>query len=96
MNLVETEMIFRTYKDGEVVALMPYECYDRSGHCMMAAMSGHGGADYLGVMKKTKPSTEEELQPLKTVLKGMYNIKTITRANPTKRTKAMLECGGTY
>lgn len=78
----KTVVIFRYYDHGEfkgdVDALFPYwfENAEESYNCMSYAHIGqHGGADYQGVMSRTRPATAEEYADLKRELESLgYNL----------------------
>jgi hypothetical protein len=62
-----TLVVFRRWKDtGSLIALFPELPSDLSSHfCVSYEHVGqHGGADFLGVLKATKPVTADESAPL--------------------------------
>ena len=76
-----TKVVFRKYKDGNIIALFPYidegnnncGCYMRVGQ--------HGAAYYKYVIKGTKPAKSDEYKSLKEELESMgYNLQVIKRA----------------
>ena len=80
----ETVVVFRKWKDGDVIALFPEVPADRAGIlCLSYERVGqHGGADYQGVVHETKPATEAEYQALAEELKRAgYNLRPVKRAS---------------
>lgn len=75
---MKTIVVFRKFKDGEVLALFPKEEYG-GGLCMSYQRIGqHGGADYSHCINITKPAKESEYSPLAKELKSIgyeLNIK---------------------
>lgn len=52
------KVVFRVYPDGELLALFP-EDDEGNGHCSSYQHIGqHGGADYSGCIKSTKPAKD--------------------------------------
>lgn len=61
----KTDVIFRKYSNGNILALFPYDINPFNyfvGSYMH--MGQHSSADYLGCIKSTKPATREEYQNL--------------------------------
>lgn len=77
-----TEVIFRVWK-AEIIALFPYEISDFQGNCLSYMQVGqHGSADYLNVIKQSRPAKEEEFAELKKELVNLgYKLKVIKRRN---------------
>jgi uncharacterized protein (UPF0264 family) len=75
-----TRVVYRTWNDGEVVALFP-DIDETRGCCMSYVHVGqHGGADYTGVVRMTKPATQEQYSPLHAELTSIgYNLKITQR-----------------
>jgi len=73
-----TIMIFRTYRSGsDVIALLPEVAADIAGrYCTCYQHIGqHGGADYQGVIRQSRPATAAESAPLRAELSRMgYRI----------------------
>jgi len=74
-------VIFRTFKDNEVIALFPDISFN---YCLISSymhQGQHGGADYNHVIKKTRPATEEEKNSLLKELKniGYKNLRVIKK-----------------
>ena len=66
MSEDQTKVVFRTFKkDGDVIALFPNEQWQGSMCSSYMHVGQHGGADYSGLIDITRPSTEEEIAPLK-------------------------------
>lgn len=81
-NEAITKVVFRKYKDGDIVALFPYEKYDRAGlYCFCYAHIGqHSGVDYYGCIKPTVLATPEEYADLKRELESIgYNLQVIKK-----------------
>ena len=86
METYKIKVIFRKYKEGDIIALFPYEpefnykigCYQHIGQ--------HGIADYDHVLEQTKLATFEEYKDLKKELEVCfeYEIETIKRVNRAK------------
>ena len=52
----KTDVIFRRYLDGQIIALFPHEIADFHGNVTSYQHIGqHSGADYSGVLMCTKP-----------------------------------------
>lgn len=71
MDEEETVVVFRRWRDnGVIIALFPAIPSDVQGwFCLSYERVGqHGGADYHGVIRATKPATNEEIAALKTEL----------------------------
>ena len=70
-----TKVIFRKYKDGEIIALFPEEVNGFYISCYMH-IGQHSVADYNYVVRETKLATESEYQDLKRELENIgYNLK---------------------
>ncbi len=96
MNPV-TEVIFRKFRSGkkEIIALFPYVTERNFGECSSYMHIGqHGTADYMHIMKITKPVRPAECNDLKTELENYgpkeanYNLKVITKINWNSYKKA--------
>lgn len=88
----KTQMIFRIHLDGTVDALFPYEiatsyyvtCYSHVGQ--------HSGADYVGVIRTTRPATPKQYKDLHKELTGRgYNIEIVKRQNYDRYLRAVKE-----
>lgn len=80
-EIAPTKMVFRRWRDGEVIALMPEEPADPNGYLCQSYMrvGQHGAANYEHVIAKTVPvsreSVESDLLQLMDELKGIgYQI----------------------
>ena len=66
-----TKVVFRTFKNGEVIALFPYE-QEQRGRCMSYMHVGqHSCADYNYCIGETRLATKDEYQPLYDELKSI-------------------------
>lgn len=78
-----TEVVFRKYKDGQVIALFPYNVENYKGDIVSFMHVGqHSGADYNHVVNKTKLITNpEEYKELKHELENDmgYDLKVIRK-----------------
>ena len=56
----KTAVVFRKYKEGDIIALFPYEI--DSGHCIMSYqhVGQRSGADYDHMIRCAKPEKHEE------------------------------------
>jgi len=79
---MKTDVIFRKYPNGEIIALFPYEKETRY-YCMSYMHIGqHGGADYFGTVQSTKLATEAEYKPLFDELLSIgYDLNVIRKFN---------------
>lgn len=81
----KTPVVFRKFKEGDIIALFPMEKYnDTSGLIMSYQRIGqHGAADYSCIIMKTLPAKEPEYSGLCHELESLgYNLRIIK-----KRTK---------
>jgi hypothetical protein len=74
---LKTVMIFRKYKSGEIIALMPYEIADLKGNVTSYMHVGqHCAADYNHIINQTVPAKPEEYKDLLTELTAIgYEVK---------------------
>jgi hypothetical protein len=88
MDTEITRVIFRVwvgkeYQEGgyNVIALFPDEKSEPSWQCMSYAHIGqHGGADYAGCIRRTRPAKPAEYAELAAELKDRgYNLKVCAR-----------------
>lgn len=71
MKTEKTKVVFRTYKDGEVIALFP-DIDEGNYYCMSYMHIGqHGAADYSGVIRDTKPASPEQYKDLQRELENI-------------------------
>ena len=82
-----TEVVFRKFKDGNVIALFPYNIENYNGDIVSYMHVGqHDIADYNLVVNNTKIATEEEYKELKNELENNmgYVLKVIRKRNYNK------------
>lgn len=86
-----TEMLFRKYRNGEIIALMPYVIETFRYNCQSYMHIGqHGSARLANVIKHTRQANEEEYAELKQELESLgYNVKPINRVNQKKLQNAI-------
>ena len=80
---VFTPVIFRMWKDGEVIALFPTIPADMGNSCLSYVHIGqHGAADYDFVIRTTQPATQKDYAPLfaELVKVGYDDLKVFSRA----------------
>ncbi len=80
---VPLPVVFRM-DEGEVLALFPTFPADRNGYqCMCYSHVGqHSGADYHGVINRSRPATAEESAPLHRELERIgYYLRPVKRAS---------------
>lgn len=72
----KTIVVFRKYKDGDIIALFPNEIVDHNGNCSSYMHVGqHSAAGYTGVVYGTKPAESREYETLKRELESIgYNL----------------------
>jgi hypothetical protein len=77
---------------GDVIALFP-EIIDRPGFCESYERVGqHGGAQYDGVMSRTRPATPDEYAALKSELESIgYRLDVKLRRPSHRQTKSRKE-----
>jgi len=77
-----TKVIFRKFPDGDVIAIFPQIAADSNRyHCLSYMRVGqHSACDPLGVVRKTKPATRREVEPLEMELASIgYSLEIIER-----------------
>lgn len=86
-----TEMLFRKYRNGEIIALMPYVIEDNRFYCQSYMHIGqHGPARYEHIMQCTRPAKEDEYAELKLELESIgYNVLLIARIDRKKLQNAI-------
>lgn len=81
-----TKVVFRKWKEGDVIALFPDEPCSRHNYTTTSYMhtGQHGAADYTGVIAATQPACEHEYQDLLAELKsiGYKDLRIMQRAKP--------------
>lgn len=78
-----TKVVFRKFKDGQVIALFPQEPWDYKGNIVSYMHIGqHGGASR-SIVQDTKLATKEEYAPLLKELKkiGYNDLKVMKKIN---------------
>ena len=82
-----TTVIFRTFPDGDVIALMPYELADDDGHITSYQHIGqHGAADYHYCIEVSRAAADSERAPLLRELQQIgYIVKEAKRASGAYR-----------
>ena len=71
----KTKVVFRKYKDGEILALFPELSEGGAGVESYIHVGQHGGADYSGCIRRTVPATPEEYKDLAEELESIgYNL----------------------
>lgn len=69
---MQTIVIFRKFKEGDIIALFPQDTCPRTGFCNSYMHVGqHGDADYLGLIKSTKLAKPSEYRALLCELKSI-------------------------
>lgn len=88
-DLDQTVVIFRKYKDGDIIALFP--CLKETDYCCTCYqhIGQHGVADFIIVRTMTKPATPEEYSDLFEELTHHfgYNLKVQKKASYRKMCK---------
>ena len=83
MKTNQIRVVFRRWKNGDVIALFPDISADNlNRYCESYEHVGqHSGADYKGVIKQTTPATENEYSSLLAELRriGYDNLKIVKR-----------------
>ena len=78
-------VVFRRWKDtGDVIALFPELPADLGGDCCDSYMhiGQHGGADYHGVVRQTKPCSPDDAATFAAELRTIgYNLRRVKRAS---------------
>ena len=93
-----TEVIFRKFKDGDIIAFFPYEIETPQGYVMSYMHVGqHGSADYQGLVPTTKLATEEEYADLFKELEGIgYRLRVIKKQIWQKYADALIKSRNRY
>jgi hypothetical protein len=87
-----TEVQFRKFKDGEIIAVFPYEIADFKGNVMSYQHIGqHGGAAW-HINQFTQPAKQSEYHELYKELENLgYNLKVIKRRSHAKYLKSFYQ-----
>jgi len=90
---LQTDVIFRKFKDGEIIALMPHDVVDFEGNVNSYMHVGqHGAADFVRMIAKTKPATDAECIDLKREMESFgYKINVCKRINQDKYIASFME-----
>ena len=73
-----TKVIFRKFRDGQIIALFP-EIKEKNGVLSYMAVGQHGEADY-NIIRTTKPATPKEYSSLLNELQYIgYNVRICKR-----------------
>ena len=87
-----TEVQFRKFKEGDVIAVFPYEMWNKSGDVTSYMHVGQHGSASWDINNFTKAATPEEYADLKAELERIgYELKVIKRRNHNKYLKAYYE-----
>ena len=71
----QTRVIFRKFKDGDILALFPYLSEGGAAVESYMHVGQHSSADYNGCIRRTKPATPEEYKDLAAELESIgYNL----------------------
>lgn len=88
-----TKVVFRKWKNGDIIALFPDEPWSQSNYMTTSYMhvGQHGAADYAGVIADTSPAQENEYKDLLNELKtiGYTDLRIVQRARPKFTNKNM-------
>lgn len=88
-----TRVVFRKWKNGDIIALFPDEPWSRSSYMTTSYMhvGQHGAADYAGVITDTSPAQKNEYKDLLNELKtiGYTDLRVVQRARPKFTNKNM-------
>jgi len=83
---MKTKVVFRKFKDGEIIALFPYEFWQDFFVSSYMHVGQHSGAEYTGIIRTTKPANEQEYKPLFDELVNIgYDLQIIKRAARIKQ-----------
>lgn len=81
----KTTVIFRKEKDGEILALFPYDIWYSSDVMSYAHVGQHSGACYNGTIRETKPASREDYTDLLNELQQIgYNLEIKQKYNHSK------------
>ncbi len=82
----KTDVVFRKFKGGEIIALLVHECCGHNGGVVSYMHIGqHSDADYNHVLSMTKIATEEEFDALKKEMENIgYQINPVKKQNYKK------------
>lgn len=81
----KTTVMFRKFDDDTVIALFPYEIKKYFGSIGSKVAGWKRGVSPLNIIRRTKPATKEEFQPLKEELeRDKYKLRITNRINNKK------------
>lgn len=89
---METKVIFRKYKDGEIIALFPETIRFSSTYWIdcFTLVGEHSYADYYSTIRNTKLATENEYRNLYDILENRgYNLNVQKRIGINYKHKAI-------
>jgi hypothetical protein len=80
-DINKTDVIFRKFKEGDIIALFPYEIESSRGNILSYMHNGqHSEAMYLHCVSISKLATETEYNDLKNELESIgYNLNIIKK-----------------
>lgn len=80
--MTKVKVIFRKYKNGNIVAIFPYIIWSNSFSTCFDD-EGHSACDYHHIIKQTKPATEDEYKYRARLLYNFYgyDLKVIKKYN---------------
>lgn len=87
-----TKVVFREWKNGDIIALFPDDVNPQDGTVTSYMRIGqHGAADYAGVISDTSPAQENEYKDLLNELNtiGYTDLHIVQRARPKFTNKNM-------
>lgn len=86
----KTDVIFRKYRNGEIIALFPYEFWSDRFISSYMHFGQHGGADYSGTVQTTKLASESDHKELFDELISLgYDLNVIKKISRKKAEFAM-------
>lgn len=87
-----TDVIFRTFKEGDVIAVMPHEVSNFGFVTSYMHVGQHGDADYNQVLKETRLATKEEYADLLRELESIgYKVRVLKKQSYKKYQQARIE-----
>lgn len=89
---METVVIFRKFREGDIIAIFPYEIANPFTYTCMSYMhvGQHDGVDYNSIIGNTVPAGVEESQPLFSELESIgYKLRVRRKINRDKFMEAI-------
>lgn len=78
----KTVVIFRKWNDGQIIALFPYNIWNRADVMSYMHIGQHSGACYSGCVRETKPARPDEYKSLYDELISIgYNLEVQKKAS---------------